>query len=208
MSDDKPLAVSLEGRNPISSRLDQRSGTQLTSLAITLEPPTASDQEFFYRTFASTRANEVALTGWSAEQQESFLRMQFEAQKRGYLMQTPDAKYWVIRWNGTSVGRLIADRTADDIHLIDIGLLPEFRGHGIGSTLMAAMMREATQERKPIRLFVERFNSALQWYQGLGFKVIGGGQIYLEMVWQPSSDELADAAFESHPESVYVEVSD
>ncbi len=208
MSEDKPLAVILEGRDTVSSRVDHRDGTQLSAMMITLEPATTFDHEFLYRTFASSRAAEVALTGWSAEQQESFLRMQFEAQRRGYLMQTPDAQYWVIRRNEIPVGRLIVDRTDADIHLIDIGLLPEFRGHGIGSTLMAAMIQEATHERKPIRLFVERFNSALRWYEGLGFEIIGGGQIYLEMIWQPSRDELADSALESHPESAYVEVSD
>lgn len=208
MSEDKPLAPSLAGRNTVSSCLDEREGRQIGAMAITLGPATDADQEFFYRTFASTRAAEVALTGWSAEQQESFLRMQFEAQRRGYLMQTPEAQYWVIQQCGIPVGRLIVDRTAEDIHLIDIGLLPEFRGHGIGSTLMAAIIQEATQDCKPIRLFVERFNPALRWYEELGFEVIGGGQIYLEMVWHASCDESAESALACQPESVYVEVSD
>jgi ribosomal protein S18 acetylase RimI-like enzyme len=181
---------------------------RLSAPAITLEPAAGCDQEFFFRTFASTRAAEVALTGWSAEQQESFLHMQFEAQRRGYLLQTPDAQYWVIRRNGTSVGRLIVDRTNNDIQLIDIGLLPEFRGYGIGSILMAALIQEATQERKPIRLFVERFSPALRWYEGMGFNVIGEGQIYLEMVWQPPRGELGKDSLESHPDSAYVDVSD
>jgi ribosomal protein S18 acetylase RimI-like enzyme len=208
MSKDEPLAASLEDPNTVSSCLDKRNGTRLSAPEVTLDPATSSDQEFFYRTFASTRAAEVALTGWSAEQQEAFLRMQFEAQRRGYLMQTPDAQYWIIRRNGASVGRLIVDRTNEDIHLLDIGLLPEFRGHGIGSTLMASLIQEAMRERKPVRLFVERFNPALQWYERLGFKVISGGQIYLEMVWQPSRDQLGEDALESHSESAYVEVSD
>jgi ribosomal protein S18 acetylase RimI-like enzyme len=208
MFEDKPLASSLADQNAACSSLEERKRMELSAPLITLEPAASSDQEFFYRTFASTRAAEVALTGWTAEQQESFLRMQFEAQRRGYLMQTPAARYWVIRLDGTPVGRLIVDRSAGDIHLIDIGLLPEFRGHGIGSTLMAALIQESTQEQKAIRLFVERFNSALQWYEGLGFKVISGGQIYLEMLWQPSSEEPAATTVTGQPESVYVEVSD
>lgn len=191
-----------------SPRLQERNNQRLSARAITLDPATDCDQEFFYRTFASTRADELALTGWSPEQQESFLRMQFEAQRRGYLMQTPDAQYWVIRRDKTPVGRLIVDRSSNDIHLIDIGLLPEFRGQGIGSTLMAAMIQEAKQERKPIRLFVERFNSALRWYERLGFKLISGGEIYLEMMWQPFSDDAVENLSAGQPESAYVEVSD
>jgi ribosomal protein S18 acetylase RimI-like enzyme len=205
---DKPLASSLAVCSAASPCLGEPPYTGLSAPAITLDPATKSDQEFFYRTFASTRAAEVALTGWSADQQESFLRDQFEAQRRGYLMQTPDAQYWVIRQDGTAVGRMIVDRTPDDIHLIDIGLLPEFGARGIGSTLMAAIMQEATQEEKAVRLFVERFNSALHWYERLGFKVISGGEIYLEMLWSPPCKDAGEITLVGYPEAEYVDVSD
>lgn len=185
MSTDEPLASSLTVCDEASTRLDERQCASLSAAAITLDPATSSDQEFFYRTFASTRASELALTGWSTEQQEVFLRMQFETQRRGYLTQTPDARYWVIRQEGTAVGRLIVDHAPKEIHLIDIGLLPEFRGRGIGSSVMAAIIEEATQEGKAVRLFVERFNPALHWYENLGFRVIASGQIYLEMLLRP-----------------------
>jgi ribosomal protein S18 acetylase RimI-like enzyme len=210
MSVDKPLVSNLVGSNAECSRLglDERQSATLSASAISLDPATSSDQEFFYRTFASTRAAEVALTGWSAEQQESFLRSQFEAQRRGYLMQTPDAQYWVIRQDGTAVGRLIVDRTPNDIHLIDIGLIPEFRRQGIGSALMAAIMQEGQQEQKAVRLFVERFNSAMHWYERFGFKVIGSGEIYLEMLWNPPCEEAGEATLAGCPEAEYVNVSD
>lgn len=205
---DKPLASSLVGCSVVSPCPEEPQYSAISVPAITLDSATSSDQEFFYRTFASTRAAEVALTGWSAEQQESFLRMQFEAQRRGYLMQTPDAQYWVIRQDGIAVGRMIVDRTPNDIHLIDIGLLPEFRGRGIGSALMTAIMQEAKQEQKDVRLFVERFNSALHWYERLGFKVISGEEIYLEMLWRPPCEEAGETTVAACPEAEYVNVSD
>src|SRR5260370_32570511 len=91
--------------------------------AITVDPVLAPDEPFLYRTFASTRAEEMALTGWNAEQQETFLRMQYEAQQRSYQMQLPEAKYWVVRCDGSAVGRLIIDGTAEEIHVVDIALL-------------------------------------------------------------------------------------
>jgi ribosomal protein S18 acetylase RimI-like enzyme len=157
--------------------------------AITLDPVLAADEPFLYQTFASTRAEEMALTGWNAEQQETFLRMQYEAQRRSYLMQLPDAQYWVIRCDGSGVGRLIIDRTAEEIHVVDIALLPEFRKRGIGSALMEAIIKEASQAGKTVRLHVERFNPALRWYERLGFGVVNSGPIYLEMVWRaPQAD--------------------
>jgi ribosomal protein S18 acetylase RimI-like enzyme len=112
--------------------------------------------------------------------------MQYEAQRRSYRMQFPDAEYWVIRCDEVAVGRLIVDRTPEEIHVMDIALLPEFRAQGIGSTVMEAIMNEALQAEKTVRLHVERFNPALRWYERLGFGVVSTGPIYLEMVWRPS----------------------
>ena len=170
--------------------------------AIHLDPVCASDEAFLYRTFASTRMDEMALTGWNEEQRESFLRMQFEAQRRSYQLQIPNAEYWVIRSAETSAGRLIVDRSAKEIHVVDIALLPEFRARGIGSTLMKAIMSEATEGAKVVRLHVERFNPALRWYERLGFETIHSGPIYLEMVWRPGTEGAGDERRQvSQPES-------
>jgi ribosomal protein S18 acetylase RimI-like enzyme len=159
---------------------------------INLDPVRPSDEPSLYQTFASTRAEEMALTGWNAEQQETFLRMQYDAQRRSYLMQLPDAKYWVIRCDGSAAGRLIIDRTAKQIHVVDIALLPEFRKRGIGSTLMEAIIKEASQAAKTVRLHVERFNPALRWYERLGFSVVNSGPIYLEMVWRAAQPDVQE----------------
>ncbi len=153
---------------------------------ISLAPVYPSDESILYRTYASTRIEEMALTGWTAEQQDTFLRMQYEAQRRSYRMQFPDAEYWVIRRGDSAVGRLIIGRTPEEILVLDIAVLPEFRAQKIGSTLMQAIMQEASQTAKAVRLHVERFNPALQWYERLGFGVVNCGSIYLEMVWRPS----------------------
>lgn len=154
------------------------------STQISLSPVGSSDEQFLYQTFASTRAAEMALTGWNTEQQETFLRMQYQAQRSWYRVQCPDAEYWVICCGETAVGRLIIDRTPEQIHVVDIALLPEFRKQGIGSTLMKAIMKEAAQAAKAVGLYVERFNPALSWYERLGFRVAGSGPIYFEMVWR------------------------
>jgi ribosomal protein S18 acetylase RimI-like enzyme len=170
-----------EAEGPLSPDISVRT--------ISLDPVQTSDEPFLYRTFASTRTDEMALTGWNEEQRESFLGMQYEAQRRSYRVQLPNAEYWVIRCGETAVGRLIINRTASEIHVVDIAVLPEFRRQGIGATLMKAIMKEAAQAAKAVGLHVERFNPALHWYERLGFKVIGSGPIYLEMVWRACSGE-------------------
>jgi ribosomal protein S18 acetylase RimI-like enzyme len=154
---------------------------------IDLEPATPTDQPFMYATFASTRTEELTVTGWSDEQKEQFLRSQFEAQRISYLREIPDAEYSVIRRRTVAVGRLIVERTPTEVHIVDIALLAEFRRQGIGSVLMARLFDEAEATGKTVRLFVEKFNPALRWYERMRFQVIRTGPIYLEMVWRPAS---------------------
>ncbi|MGA8765281.1 MAG: N-acetyltransferase, partial [Candidatus Sulfotelmatobacter sp.] len=159
--------------------------SNVSSSLVTLRTAGSSDESFLYQTFASTRSDEMRLTGWNQEQQEAFLRMQYEAQRRSYLLQCPEAEYRVICCDEIAVGRLIVDRTVEEIHVMDIALLPEFRKLGIGSTLMQAIMKEASQAAKAVRLHVEHFNPALAWYERLGFSEVNRGPIYREMVWRP-----------------------
>lgn len=151
---------------------------------IYLEPATPADEPFMYATFASTRTEELAATGWSDEQKEQFLRLQFEAQRISYLREIPDAEYSVIRCGTAAVGRLIVERTPAEVHIVDIALLTEFRRQGIGSVLMGRIFDEAEKAGKSVRLFVEKFNPALRWYERIGFEVMRTGPIYLEMVWR------------------------
>jgi ribosomal protein S18 acetylase RimI-like enzyme len=178
--------------------------------AIRLEPARAEDAEFLYQTFASTRAEEMAITGWNKEQIEHFLRVQFEAQRQSYLLQTPDAEYSVIRCGETAVGRLIVERTPTELHIVDIALLPQFRRQGIGSYLMKEILSEAEETKKSVRLFVERFNPALFWYQGLGFEPVSSGPIYLEMVGRPACENLegSDSGTEAELAAGACDVSD
>jgi ribosomal protein S18 acetylase RimI-like enzyme len=152
-----------------------------------LEPATPPDQPFMYATFASTRTEELAVTGWSDEQKEQFLRLQFEAQRISYLREIPDAEYSVVRCGTAAVGRLIVERTPTEVHIVDITLLAEFRRQGIGSILMGRLFDEAAKADKSVRLFVEKFNPALRWYERMRFEVIRTGPIYLEMIWRPAS---------------------
>jgi ribosomal protein S18 acetylase RimI-like enzyme len=214
MFERKYLVPNLDGRSLIvTTEAEDRPSSNVASPLIRLDPIGPADEPFLYQTFASTRSDEMALTGWNAQQQELFLRMQYEAQRSSYLSQTPDAEYWLIRRDEMAAGRLILHRTSEKIYVVDIALIPEFRGLGIGSDLMEAIMQEASLAGKSVGLHVERFNPALRWYERLEFTVIGSGPIYLEMVWRPQSQTPVGNKKENGevtPDSVmgYVNLSD
>jgi ribosomal protein S18 acetylase RimI-like enzyme len=155
----------------------------VTTRAICLE-----DEPFLRQVYAGTREEELAVVPWNVGQKEAFLRMQFDAQHQYYQDQFPDASYDVILREGQPVGRLYVDRREDEIRIIDIALLPEARGNGIGGALLDDLIAEARTLNKPVRIHVERANRALSLYQRLGFSEIGQTDFYFLMEWTPGAN--------------------
>jgi ribosomal protein S18 acetylase RimI-like enzyme len=81
------------------------------------------------------------------------------------------------------------DRTASEVRLVDISLLPAARGGGTGTHLICALLEEAAGAGRPVRLHVARGNPALRLYARLGFRVDGDDGMYLAMTWDPPSVE-------------------
>ena len=152
-------------------------------ISIVLRPITPEDDSFLARLYASTRADELAQTNWSEEQKAAFCRMQFNAQTADYQKNYPDASFQIIERNGAPAGRLLVLRSADAVHVIDIALLPEHRGAGIGTRLLRELQEEAKAAGKPLTIHVERFNPALRLYERLGFKQVEEKGVYLLMQW-------------------------
>jgi ribosomal protein S18 acetylase RimI-like enzyme len=122
---------------------------------------------------------------WDDAQKESFLRMQFEAQDRWYREQMPDASFEVVLVDGEPAGRLYVDRREDEIRIVDIALLPEHRGRGIGTLLLGELLSEADAAGKSVTIHVERLNPALRLYARLGFSVAEDKGIYLFLERRP-----------------------
>jgi ribosomal protein S18 acetylase RimI-like enzyme len=151
---------------------------------IVLRPITPEDDSFLASLYASTRADELAITGWSEEQKAMFCRMQFAAQSADYQRNYPDASFQIIERSGVAAGRLLVLRSNEAIHVIDIALLPEHRGAGIGTKLLKELQQEAKAAGKPLTIHVERFNPALRLYERLGFKQVEEKEVYLLMEWR------------------------
>lgn len=137
--------------------------------------------EFLYRLYASTRLAEMAVTGWGESQVEAFLRMQFRLQHNQYTQNYPGASFAIILVGALPAGRLYVDRKEDGIRVIDIALLPEFRGKGIGGRIMRGLAQEADAKGLVMSLHVELNNPILPFYKVLGFKEIELSGIYYFM---------------------------
>jgi ribosomal protein S18 acetylase RimI-like enzyme len=152
---------------------------------ISLRPASTADEPLLFQLYASTRSEEFALVPWSEAQLEAFLKMQFSAQNRSYMVQYPAADHLIILSGEQAIGRLLVNRAEDEIHLVDINLLPDFRGGGIGGSLIKELQSEAARDGKSFRLHVFHSNPARRLYQRLGFSEVGEASMYFEMLWQP-----------------------
>ena len=172
--------------NRLSSPTYSESSSILTIELRTVEE---QDQDFLFSVYASTRADEMNLVDWSTEQKVAFLHMQFEAQTRHYSLYYPNAEYKVIERAGVSLGRLIVEDRGDHFLIMDIALLPQYRGAGIGTFLLQELKQEAIRLNLPLVLRVEFFNPAIRLYDRLGFvKTREVNAVYQEMAWTPNSN--------------------
>jgi ribosomal protein S18 acetylase RimI-like enzyme len=144
-----------------------------------LRPISESDDRFLRRVYASVREDELALVPWDEAQREAFLRQQFDAQDRHYREHYDGASFDVIEVEGEPAGRLYVARWEDEIRIMDIALLPEHRGAGIGTRLLRDLLDEARRTGRRVSIHVEKQNRALRLYERLGFATVADRGVYL-----------------------------
>jgi RimJ/RimL family protein N-acetyltransferase len=169
----------------------------MSSLELRLRPASTEDSEFLYRLYAANRAEEVTAWGWIPEQQEHFLRFQAQAQSHSYRTQFPHATDEIVELDGQPVGRFYLDRRAEEILIVDIAVLPEFQGRGVGTCLLRIPIAEAAGTGLQVWAHVLCSNTRMQSVvERLGFKRVGqNGPSYL-YVWQ--GDNSLPAEFPTH----------
>lgn len=153
--------------------------------AVALRPIGPGDEPFLCRVYASTREEELRPVPWTAAQKAAFLRQQFQAQHAYYQERYTGTRFDVILRDGEPIGRLYVARWDDEIRIVDIALLPEHRGGGIGTAILRSLLAEAAAAGKPVRIHVERQNPARRLYERLGFVPIADKGVYYLMEWTP-----------------------
>jgi ribosomal protein S18 acetylase RimI-like enzyme len=154
-----------------------------------LRPSMPEDREFLFQLYASTRVDELRGFGWPPAQQEAFLRMQFNAQQQWYSATYSAAENQIIEQDNEPIGRMIVQREGGIWRLLDISLLPEHRGRGIGSELLRTLIEQCGRSGAVLQLQVLNTNPAHRLYTRLGFIKTGEDQIYTQMEMRPRTAE-------------------
>ena len=143
------------------------------------------DLPFLAAVYASTRTEEIAQSGWPIELQQAFLQQQHEAQHAHYASVYPEAERLVIERDDAAVGRLYLIEWPGNLRIIDISLLPEARGQGVGEAILRDIGAGAASGGNKVSIHVEKFNPARRLYERLGFAIVEDKGVYDLMEWRP-----------------------
>jgi ribosomal protein S18 acetylase RimI-like enzyme len=161
-------------------------------LGISYRPMNDADLPWLAELYASTRAEEVAQTGWPLEMQHQFLAQQFDAQHRHYQRFYPEAEWLVIERGREPIGRLYIEEWETQIRIIDISLGPQSRGLGIGGAIFRDVFDMARAHGgKKVSIHVEKNNRARHLYVRLGFELVADEGVYDLMEWYPEGSPRA-----------------
>lgn len=143
------------------------------------------DQQFLARVYASTRKQDLAATPMTDMQKAALLLLQFRAQHAHFQQHYPQADRLVVMGGGNDIGRLYIERWPARHGIIDITLLPEYRGKGAGEVLLRDLMDEAAAAGKALSILVEKHNPAMRLCRRLGFAAEEDKGAYDLMRWTP-----------------------
>ncbi len=152
---------------------------------VTTRPEGVGDASFLVALYQAVREREP---GWSLlppGERAELLAGQCRLQSQAYARQYPAAARVIIDVDGRPAGRIYLADQPSEIHVIEISLLPEFRGHGIGGRLIRAVQEGARVRGVPVRLHAWREVGVAAFYQHLGFRVVRTEALGEWLEWRP-----------------------
>jgi ribosomal protein S18 acetylase RimI-like enzyme len=182
-----------------------------TSLGLLARRPRTDDDTGLLRAlFAAAKRDELALTGWGPEQQQSFVDLQLRAREQHRAATRPGAELGIVTLDDVPVGQLDLDRTDAGIEVVEIAIVPGLQGHGLGTAVLTQVLAEADAAGVPVHLNVELANAgARRLYERLGFVVTGAvGPLHHAMERPAAGAAAAGAAVPATPAPAAGEVAD
>jgi len=155
----------------------------LASQVIHLRQVRAEDEAFLFALFRTPQEAEFAPL--PQPQRETLLRLQYQARCRDYAARFPHAEDFIVEFCGQTAGRLLLNREARELRVVDIAVVPELQRQGIASAVLTSLIAEAKAAGIALRLSVWHSNPALALYRRLGFRLRAGTATHLELEWRP-----------------------
>lgn len=157
-----------------------------------LRPEREDDRNFRFQLFCDSRPAEWELLRQNPALYDQLSRHQFEAQTVSYRQYFPRARFDIIELDGEPIGRIVVNRPGTVVHIVDQAIVRALRNHGIGTTIMHAVIDEARNAGLPVRLKVASSNDpSMRLYLRLGFVPIQEIPAYIELEWNAAGSASA-----------------
>lgn len=142
------------------------------SRLLTLRPSTPSDAALFYAVIDQTMRDFIIATWGSWDE----VRVSQES-----ISDSSSGTAQVIQVDGQDAGVLVVVEEENFLELQQLYLLPAYQLQGVGSELLATVVRRSAALGKGARLRVLRANPAKRFYERFGFIVTEEGSAFFQM---------------------------
>lgn len=167
-----------------------RGGGSAGRVSVQLRPESALDEAFLRQLIMQSIALELRADLWPEPMRTQLLTMQYQARRTGHRAGFPEGQSHIITLDGEDAGWIFLAEMEHAIHVVEIMLLPELRGRGVGTQAMRYVLELAAQGGKPVTLTVNVLNEgAIRLYERLGFRRTGGTEVQHAMEWRSMGAE-------------------
>lgn len=143
---------------------------EAAALGVALRPMCDADLAFTAALYASTRAEELAPVPWPEAAKQAFLAQQHAAQHAHYQQHYQGMDAAIVERGGAAIGRLYLYDMPGEVRIVDISLMPEARGQGLGGAMLRDVLAAAGE--RSVTIHVEKNNPARTLYARLGFTIL------------------------------------
>ena len=155
----------------------------MTSVEVSLRPESEEDFEFLQELFFSVREDDSGFRELIPSARNQLLTEQCHFQHSHYRQKFPQAYFLIIEVAGKRAGRYYINHSPDELRVIDISLLPQYRRYGIGSQLVSRTQEEARHQKLPLRLYARVEDQSDGFYRRLGFVETDRTDSHIAMEW-------------------------
>lgn len=154
---------------------------------ITYRLANQDDDAFLFDLFVQTRQSDFQNLSMDDNQKQMLLRWQYQAQSKSYFAHHPDLTHFIILNHGEPVGRFMFNESENDLHIVDIAVMPQTQNQGIGSAVIQKYIEYGKQTHKKVWLQVFKTNKAKHLYERMGFQITSENDLQYTMEWSEPS---------------------